>query len=104
MTVQFNTDKNLKSNEAHQAYFSSQIKEALERFDAHITRVEVHLKDENGKKAGVNDKSCVLEARLKGMQPVAVTNTANDMRSAVTGALSKMKTLVGSKIDRLQAH
>ena len=104
MTIQFNTDKNLKSNEAHQAYFSSQIKEALERFDDHITRVEVHLKDVNGKKAGVNDKSCVLETRMKGQQPTAVTNHANDMRSAVTGALSKMKTLLESKIGRLQTH
>ena len=37
-----------------------------ERFSAHITRVEVHLGDENAGKRGSDDKRCMMEARLEG--------------------------------------
>lgn len=36
-----------------------------------ISRVEVHLSDEDGKKGGQNDKRCMMEARLDGRQPAA---------------------------------
>jgi len=91
MIIQINTDKTLNGDNRHQEYFSTQIKETLERFEDHITRIEVHLKDENGKKEGVNNKTCVLEARLKGKQPIAVTTEADSVEKAVSNALDKMK-------------
>jgi hypothetical protein len=39
---------------------------------SHITRIEVHLSDENGKKEGHNDIQCILEARIEGRDPIAV--------------------------------
>lgn len=60
ITVQINTDKSIESEDRHQEYFTTQVRESLARFEDHITRVEVHLKDENGKKEGVNDKTCTL--------------------------------------------
>ncbi|WP_027419601.1 HPF/RaiA family ribosome-associated protein [Crocinitomix catalasitica] len=104
MTIQINTDNNIKSDAAQQDYFNTQISEALERFDSHITRIEVHLKDENGKKDGVNDKVCVLEARLKGKQPVAVTKNAETIELAVFGAIDKMKAVVESAVGKAQTH
>lgn len=41
----------------------------LERFDDHLTRVEVHLNDENSSKSGPHDKRCQMEARVKGHDP-----------------------------------
>lgn len=104
MIIQINTDKTLNGDNRHQEYFSSQIKEELERFEDHITRVELHLKDENGKKEGVNDKSCVLEARLKGRQPIAVTTEADTVEKAVTNALDKMKAAITTVIGKSQNH
>ncbi len=66
MTIQINTDKNLSGEKRSSDFFTSQIAKALQRFESHITRIEVHLKDENGKKDGFNDISCLLEARLEG--------------------------------------
>ena len=41
------------------------VRGALDRFSEQITRVEVHLSDENSdKKFGTDDKRCLLEARL----------------------------------------
>ena len=104
MIIQINTDKTLNGDNRHQEYFSSQIKEELERYESHITRVELHLKDENGKKEGVNDKTCVLEARLKGKQPIAVTSQADSIEKAVSEAIDKMKVAVTTVIGKSQNH
>jgi hypothetical protein len=104
MNIQINTDKSIDVEVRHQEYFSTQISEALERFEEYITRVEVHLKDENGKKEGVNDKTCVLEARLKGKQPIAVTSQADSIEKAVSEATDKMKAAITTVIGKSQNH
>jgi len=68
MTIQFNTDSNIKGSEKLRAYLTSFISEELSRFSKQITRVEVHLSDVNGPKEGLNDKRCVIEARIEGMK------------------------------------
>ncbi len=100
MTIQFNTDHNTIGNEKLSTYFSSLLGKKLERFIDLITRLEVHLSDENGEKEGLNDKRCMLEARLEGRQPIAVTNDANTHEKAVSGAIDK---LVAS-LDKIQGR
>lgn len=104
MTIQINTDKTLTVEKRSSDFFISQITEALQRFESHITRIEVHLKDENGKKDGFNNISCLLEARLKGKQPIAITNQANTLDMAVTGAIVKIKTTIESILGKIQKH
>lgn len=77
MIIQFNTDHNIKGTENFTATFTELITDELERFSSHITRIEAHLTDENGNKDGQNDMRCVLEARIEGRQPIAVTNQAD---------------------------
>ncbi|ADV50263.1 HPF/RaiA family ribosome-associated protein [Cellulophaga sp. E16_2] len=104
MIIQINTDKNISGEKRTEDFFTSQIEEALKRFESHITRIEVHLKDENGKKDGFNDISCLIEARLEGRQPIAVTNQAETMDLALTGAIHKIKTAVESILGKLKKH
>lgn len=104
MTIQINTDNTLNGDRQRQDFFKSQITESLKRYQSHITRIEVHLKDENGKKDGFNDVSCMLEARLEGRQPIAITNQANTIDLAVTGAIDKIKTAIGSILGKIQKH
>ena len=104
MTIQINTDKSLTGKKRSSDYFTSQIAEALERFESHITRIEVHLKDENGKKNGINDISCLLEARLEGMKPLAVTNQGDTIDLAVTGAIVKIKVAIETILGKIQKH
>ncbi len=104
MTIQINTDNTLNGDKQQQDFFKSQITESLKRYQSHITRIEVHLKDENGKKDGLNDVSCILEARLEGRQPIAVTDQADTAELAVSGAIEKIKTAVGSILGKIQNH
>jgi len=104
MTIQFNTDSNITGGEKLRAPLISLISEELSRFSHQITRVEVHLSDENGPKEGLNDKRCTIEARLEGMKPIAVTNHANTHEEAVEGAVNKLKTSLDSVIGRLRNH
>lgn len=104
MTIQINTDNTLSIEKRSSDYFTSQIAEALQRFDSHITRIEVHLKDENGKKDGLNDITCLLEARLEGRQLIAITNQANSIELAVSGATDKIKTAIESILGKTQKH
>jgi hypothetical protein len=77
---------------------------ALARFSAHVTRVEVHMSDENGSKGGDQDKRCVLEARMEGRKPVAVTHHAANMKQAVQGASSKLVHLLDGMVGRQHEH
>ncbi|MDA3928975.1 MAG: HPF/RaiA family ribosome-associated protein [Prolixibacteraceae bacterium] len=104
MQIQFNTDKNVILHEDKIASSTSLISEELSRFNEQITRVEVHLSDEDGNKDGVNDKRCMLEARLAGMKPIAVTNHANTHDQALLGAIDKLKTSLKKLTGRLKDH
>ena len=104
MNIQFNTDKNIEGSERLAEYFSATITKELSRFDGHITRLEVHLSDENSNKDGQNDKRCKLEARLEGMQPIAVTNDADSIEQAVKGATDKLKASLDTVIGKLRNH
>ena len=104
MTIQFNTDNIVEVREEFRTPLINLISEELDRFSHQITRVEVHLSDENGDKQGLNDKRCVIEARLSGMKPIAVTNHAKTHEQAVGGAVDKLKTSLEAILGRLRNH
>lgn len=75
MQIQINVDRNIEGHEALTAQVSGAVQSALSRISEHITRVEVHLSDENSnKKGGNDDMRCVMEARVEGHRPIAVTH------------------------------
>ena len=104
MKIQVNTDKNISGNEKLRAQLIALISEELSRFSHQITRVEVHLSDENGPKEGQNDKRCMIEARLEGLKPIAVNNNANTHEQAVEGAVEKLKTSLDTMLGRMRNH
>ena len=64
----------------------------------------MHLSDENGSKEGANNKRCLLEARLEGRQPIAVTAMANTYELAVNSAIDKLKTSLDTILGRIRSH
>jgi len=103
MQIQINTDSNIEGHEDLATRVSDEVKSVLKRFSDHITRVEVHLSDENSdKKGGSNDMRCVMEARLEGRQPVAVTHHGATVDQAVDGAAGKLTRLIDSTLGRLR--
>lgn len=104
MKIQYNTDKTISGEERNENHFTSLIEKGLKRFESHITRVEVHLSDENGKKDGLNDMKCSLEARIEGRQPIVVSSQDKRADLAVSGALDKLKSSLETVIGRMQEH
>lgn len=104
MKIQFNTDKAINGDERTQDFFTSQIAEELERYQAHITRIEVHISDENGNKEGTKAIRCLLEARLEGKQPIAVASHADNVELAVSGAIDKLQVSLKTVLGRISNH
>ena len=101
MQIQINTDHNIGGHQALTASVSGSVESALSRFSGHITRVEVHLSDENGRKGGQSDKRCMMEARLESRQPIAVTHQATTLDQAIDGAADKLIRLIENTLGRL---
>lgn len=100
MQIQINTDNHIKVHKEFATQINGVVESALNRMSDHITRVEIHLSDENGDKSGQNDKRCVMEARLEGRQPIAVTHNAATVDQAVNGAADKLVRLIESTLER----
>jgi len=102
MQIQINTDHNIEGHEKLSAHVKGVVEGALSQIGDHITRVEVHLSDENGHKSGQNDKRCMMEARLEGHPPIAVTHHAATLGQAVDGAADKLTRLIEGTVGRLR--
>ena len=100
MQIQINTDHHIEGHEALAAHVRGIVEGTLRRFSEHITRVEVHLSDENTHKSGQHNKCCVIEARLGGRQPIAVTHHAETLHQAIDGASDKVTRLIESTLGR----
>ena len=103
MTVQINTDNNVEGHARLKSYIQYEVATTLARFEEKVTRLEVHLGDENSDKGGVNDKRCTIEARPINMQPVAVTNHADTTEKAFHGALDKIKKVLETSFEKKRA-
>lgn len=104
MQIQFNTVKNESGTEGLIASSTSLISEELSRYSKQITRVEVHFSDEDGRKDGLNDKRCMMEARLAGLRPIAVTSQAPSHEKALLDAIDKLKTSLEKITGRLKNY
>ena len=101
MQIHINTGHNIQVHEALNAQVSGIVDSALSRFSDRITRVEAHLSDENSdKKVGHDAMRCVLEARLEGRQPIAVTHHATTLDEAVNGAADMLARLIEHTLER----
>ena len=104
MKVQVNTDDNIQGDEGLTEWVETEVGRALSHFQEQLTRVEVHLSDENAAKAGGGDKRCLMEARPTGRQPVTATHEAATVGAAVTGAAKKLKSALTSSLGRRSDH
>ena len=102
MQIKINTDHNIEGHQGLTARVTGVVENALSRFSDRITWVEVHLSDENSdKKAGHDALRCMMEARLEGLQPIAVTAHAATLDLAVEGAADKLTNMIESALGRM---
>ena len=102
MQVQVNTDHNIEGREKLVRWIESEINGTLARFSDQITRIEVHLSDDNAGKSGNDDKRCLIEVRLAGRKPEAVSHNGSTLDEAFRGAEKKLKNFLESVVGRLE--
>ena len=64
MQIQINTSNGIENKDALERWADAELRQTLARFAAEVTRVEIHLSDENHAASGGADKRCTMEARL----------------------------------------
>lgn len=101
MQVLTNTDRSVAGGADLSAQVEASVTKTLGRFSQRVTRVEVHLSDENSHKGGGDDKRCLMEARLEGLPPTAVSHNASTLQLAIDGAAAKLARAIESTVGRL---
>lgn len=96
MQFQFNSDSSVMGTANVAERIENQVRQRLERFEDRLTRLEVHVSDENARKGGDDDKHCTIEARPRGGKPIGVTGKASD----VDAAARKAATTLAQRLER----
>ena len=91
MQTEVFSDKNIAVDVRTQQWVTATVEVTLERHLEDLSRVIVHLTDENAGKSGPGDKRCKMEARPKGHQPILVSHDADSLTQAVEGAAQKLE-------------
>lgn len=104
MQIEITTDNHIKGSAKLEEVVKELTSHGLQHFASHITRVEVHLADENGSRTTPDDKRCTIEARLEGRKPTVATAHADTVEAAVRSAATKLGRVLESELGRLEAR
>ena len=103
MQIIINSKNSVDVNENSIQQWQADISDSLERFRDWITRVEVHLSDENSQaKSGLQDIRCLMEARPANHQPVSIEVRAASVEQAVSEGTGTLQRRLGTMIDKLR--
>lgn len=102
MLILTHTDNHVDANDPVVRLAKSDLERALERYSREITRIEVHFQDANADKTGANDKRCMLEVRLRGFDPMAVTTTGATLTAAYHGARDTLARTLERRFSKLR--
>lgn len=102
MQVLVNSDHHIVGGEDLTERVRGVVAGRLERFEGRITRVEVHLSDLNSLKLGERDKRCMMEARVGGLKPIAVSHEAPTLTEAIHMAADKLERAVARTLGKLE--
>jgi ribosome-associated translation inhibitor RaiA len=101
MQIQVNTDNFIHGDERVVEVVEAAIQGDLGHLSDNLTRVEVHLKDQNSDKHGPAHIRCTVEARPRGLGPMAAHHDAADITAALKGATKKLRARLSSEFEKL---
>lgn len=102
MHIQVHTDKHIEGGERLNNYVSDEITASLDRFLGKITRADVYLTDENAGKSANDDKRCMIEVKVEGQNPVAVTTYEATVEKALSTAIDKIVASLDTVFDKMK--
>lgn len=105
MQVIINSDNQVDLQEDFIQHWQSEITSSLKRFNDWITRVEVHLTDENGaSRGGVDDIRCLIEARPADRQPVSIEVRGESAELALADGIQTLGRRLGTLVDKARTQ
>ncbi|TVP58278.1 MAG: hypothetical protein EA351_04030 [Gemmatimonadales bacterium] len=100
MQIQINTDNTIDADDDRIKAIRDTVEDAMDRFSDRLTRVEVHIRDENAEKGG-RDTRCGIEARARGLRPVQVDALEHTVDKAVREASRKLVRALDTQFGKL---
>jgi ribosome-associated translation inhibitor RaiA len=100
MQVEVKTDNHITGSEELASHVELELEGVLGRYGSRITRVLVYLNDTNAQKGGDRDMRCMMEARIAGHQPVAVTHEAASLDAAIAATTEKLERALDHLFDK----
>ena len=101
MFIQIYADNQVESDAERNLQLEQQVRQRLARFEERITDVEVHVSDVNGSKGGNGDLRCTLEARVNGIDPIAVAEHGTSVDRAVMAAAKTAVRALDHRLGKL---
>ncbi|QKG70518.1 HPF/RaiA family ribosome-associated protein [Erythrobacter mangrovi] len=104
MQVQFNSDSSVMGTENVAARIEAKVRDKLARFEDRLTRLEVHVRDDNARKGGADDKACTIEARPRGGRAIGVTEHAATVDDAARLAAATLAQRLERHFGKSERH
>ncbi len=104
MQIQVNTDNVIHGDMRLEEVAEAAVRSDLGHFEDRLTRVEVHIKDQNADKHGPEHIRCTMEARPRGLKPIAAHHDAADIPAALKGAAKTLRGRLDSEFGKLDPH
>jgi ribosome-associated translation inhibitor RaiA len=104
MQFQFNSDSSVMGTENVAERIEAQVRQKLARFEERLTRLEVHVSDENARKGGADDKTCTIEARPRGGKPIGVSAHADKIDDAARKAANTLAQRLERHFGKAERH
>ena len=104
MDIHVSTDNHIHGDERVTEVAENAVNTDLGHMNDWLTRVEVHLKDQNADKKGPANIRCTMEARPRGLAPMAAHADAANIAAALKGAASKLRGRLQSMHAKRDPH
>ena len=101
MQILLNSDSHTDGRHTMADHVEAVVHDVLDRFGEQVVRVDAHLAEAGTHHAAnANEVQCNLEARLVGLEPVVVTDTAATAHQAIRGAAGKLQRAVATTLAK----
>jgi hypothetical protein len=105
MKITINHDRHIEAHADQVQLWQSEITASLERFADWLTRVEVHLSDENSQaKGGPDDIRCLMEARPAGQQPVSIEVREETADQAIREGIKTLERRLDTIVEKARTE
>lgn len=102
MQIQINSGPDITVSEALADHLRKRLGTIEERFGDRLTRIEAYFADVNGPKGGEENKQCKLEARPRGLDPVAAEGLDESAYDAVNTAVERLEKVLDKRFGKLE--